>query len=108
MSGSPTTRSLSLLRERGYEVDISEKYNHHSRTHKDLFGFADIMGVKQGVTLAVQTTTSGNMSARIKKLAGNPLVDVCKAAGWKIEVHGWALKGPAGKRKTWKVRIVEI
>jgi len=99
---------MEYLRGLGYEVDITERYNHHSRQKNDLFGFADLIAIRPGVTLAVQTTTSSNMAARVKTVMSCKLAGLCKEAGWNIEVHGWALKGPQGKRKTWQVRIEEI
>lgn len=105
---SPMQRSLKNLRERGYEVAIVEHYHHYSRKTVDLFGFADILAVKDGKTLAVQTTTTGNLPARLKKMEENTVLPVCKCAGWKIEAHGWALRGPAGKRKVWTLKRVEV
>ena len=105
---SPMARSLENLRQRGYEVAIVEHYNHHVKRTFDLFGFADILGVKDGATIAVQTTTTGNLAARVTKIEGNTMFPVCKAAGWKIEAHGWALRGKAGERKLWTLKLVEL
>ena len=105
---SPMARSLENLRQRGYEVAIVEHYNHHSKKTYDLFGWADILGVKNGVTIGVQTTTTDNMAARVKKMGENIVLPVCKAAGWKIECHGWAKRGGRGERKLWALKLVEL
>ena len=56
---SPTTRSLAQLRERGYQVWVVEYWNAFSRKRVDLFGIFDILGVGNGETIAVQTTSRG-------------------------------------------------
>ena len=63
---SPTSRSLEVLREQGYTVEVVEKWNSFTKTKKDLFGFIDILAIKRDETLAVQATASG-VSARLKK-----------------------------------------
>ena len=65
---SPTQRSLQELRDRGYSAWVVEHYNSFTYQRKDLFGFIDILAIKKGETLAVQTTSRGNIQARIKRL----------------------------------------
>jgi hypothetical protein len=103
---SPMSRSLKHLRERGYKVEIVEYWNHFAKRRKDLFNFADILGVKEGSTIAAQTTTTGNLSARVKKIQENEFYPICKEAGWIIEAHGWALRGKQGERKQWTLKTV--
>jgi hypothetical protein len=86
---SPTVRSLDKLRKEGFIAEVVEKWNPHSRTRKDLFGFIDIVGVKQGSTLGIQATTKGNMSSRIKKITDSDNLKTVLEAGWTIEVWGW-------------------
>lgn len=88
-SKSPAARSLALLRDEGWMAEVVEKWNSHGKVRQDLFGFIDILAVKEGQTLGVQSTTSANFSARIKKVLGNPAFEILKKAGWIIEVHGW-------------------
>ena len=56
---TPTQRSLKYLREQGYTVAIVERWNAFAKIRQDLFGFIDLLAIKPGETLAVQTTASG-------------------------------------------------
>lgn len=106
MSGSPTQRSLELLRGRGYRVDIVERRIARGFVTKDLFGFIDILAIKGGEVLAVQTTTSAHLAARITKMESDELAGAMadvRALGWTIHAHGWA------KRKgRWQCREVDV
>jgi hypothetical protein len=62
----------------------------------------DILCIKEGKTVAVQTTSYGNMSARMNKIKGLDTYPLVKSAGWEIVVHGWK-KDKSGK---WMVREV--
>lgn len=86
---SPTQRSLAVLKERGYLCDVVEKWNPYARVRNDLFGFIDILAIKDGEVLGVQTTTSSNMAARITKIAEHENVGAVRSAGIRIHVHGW-------------------
>ena len=85
---TPTQRSLALLREEGYTVAIVEKWNPHVRIRQDLFGFIDLLAIRKGETLAVQTTSTG-VSSRIKKIMESDYLPKVRDAGWRIVVHGW-------------------
>ena len=85
---SPTELSLRHLRKRFALVAVTERWNPHARCRQDLFGCIDILAVGPG-TLAVQTTTGANLSARVKKLRASPAVPILEAAGWRITAHGW-------------------
>lgn len=86
---SPTQRSLALLRERGYVAEVVERWNPFARVRHDLFGFADIIAIKPGDRLLVQTTSGSNVAARIAKIGDNELAQVAREAGFGIHVHGW-------------------
>ena len=101
---SPTQRSLAVLREQGYTVAIVEHWNPFARIRQDLFGFIDLLALKGTETLAVQTTSASNMSARVKKIGEHELVGKVREAGWKIVVHGWR-KDSKGK---WVLREVDV
>lgn len=104
MASSPTSRSLAKLREEGYQVAIVEKWNPHARIRQDLFGFADLLAVGNGETVAVQTTSASNMAARIRKIAESDQVAECRKANWRILVHGWR-KDSKGK---WICRVEDV
>ncbi len=86
---SPMRKSLQYLRDLGYHVEIVEHYVSQAKIRRDLFGMFDILAVGGGQTIAVQTTTSGHVSERRKKILENPLHLVLKECGWVLEVHGW-------------------
>lgn len=101
---TPTQLSLRHLREDGWTAEVVEHWNPHARVRHDLFGFVDVIAVRRDETLAVQTTTAANVSARIRKIADHPNVGAVREAGWRIVCHGWAKR--AGR---WQlVREVDV
>ncbi len=100
---TPTARTKQFLERDGYHVSIVEKWNAFAKIRQDLFGFIDILALKPGVLLAIQVTSTGNMSSRIEKINQSPLRDWWVSTGCRLEVHGWSKKGPRGKRKTWQL-----
>lgn len=101
---TPTQRSLKLLRERGYHASVVEKWNMHAKIRQDLWGFVDILAIRDGEILGVQTTSGAHVAERIKKIAASPLIATVLSAGVKVVVHGWDKKGPRGKMKRWECR----
>lgn len=97
---SPTQRSLAYLRRQGYVAEVVEQNVPHARTKRDLFGFIDIIAVRDTDTVAVQTTDATNVAHRIVKIEASPHLDAVRAAGWKVVVHGWRPDG--------RLREVEI
>lgn len=102
MATSPTQRSLKMMRDQGYLCEVTERWNQWAKIRQDLFNFVDILCIKDGKTVAVQTTSYSNMSARIKKIKELDTYPIVRSAGWEIVVHGWK-KDKAGK---WMVREV--
>lgn len=86
---SPTQRSLKQLRDNGYRAAITEHWNPFAKIRQDLFGIIDIVAVKPGSTLGVQTTSYSNMSARVKKMLAAEAYQDLKDAGWRLICHGW-------------------
>lgn len=106
--GSPTSRSMALLEERGYLPDIVERRITRTLT-KDWRGIADIIAVKPGERpIAVQTTTAANMAARIHKIAESPDLATVLAGGVRVIVHGWRRSGRKATKGLWLVREVEL
>jgi hypothetical protein len=102
---SPTQRSLKKLRDAGWTVAVVERWNPYARVRQDLFGFADLLAFKGDVTLAVQTTSGANCAKRLAKILACPSAGFWLASTTrKIVIHGWAKRGPRGKRKTWDCR----
>ena len=101
---TPTQRSLAKLREDGYLAAVVEKWNPHARIRQDLFGILDLVAIRDGETLGVQTTSASNVAARIRKITESETIAVIRSAGWGIQVHGWK----KGKNGRWICRIVDI
>ena len=103
---SPTQRSIALLKERGYVTAIVEKFVRFPPPgHRvDLWGFVDLLAIRSGEILAVQTTSGANVSARLNKISYSPLIATVLSAGVRVVVHGWSKKGPRGKAKKWECR----
>jgi len=109
---SPTSRSLKYLRDNGYTCQTVEKFIVWTKRRLDLFGCIDIVAIKEGVTgvLGVQATTDtgGQMSKHYKKAIKIPELKIWLLAGNRFILQCWALKGKAGKRKTYQLREKEI
>ena len=100
---SPTQRSLAYLREQGYRCWIVERYCHYSKRRIDLWNCIDILAIGNGETIGVQTTSRGNVAARVKKIEENEYYPELIKSGWKIHCHGW------GRLKSgWTLKLVEL
>lgn len=109
MKTSPTQRSLRLLRERGYLVAVVERWNQYAMIRQDLWGFGDLLAVKDNEVLIVQTTSGANVAARLDKIATNDAAQMWRSgANRRVVVHGWRKVGGVGKRKLWECREVEV
>ena len=104
MATSPTQLSLKKLRADGYLVAITERWNAFAKIRQDMFGFIDLLAIKEGEILAVQTTSASNMSARVKKIADHENVGAVRKAGWFIHVHGWH----QDEKRKWHCKVKDI
>jgi hypothetical protein len=106
---SPTSRTLAKLKELGFTAGIVEKWNMHARIRQDLFGFCDIVAVREGVGVVfIQACAGASHSARkTKMLSESRMWDVLKAGG-KVELWSWAKRGGRGKRKLVELRRESI
>jgi carbonic anhydrase len=100
---SPTSRTLADLRADGWTAEVVEHWNPHARVRQDLWGFVDILAVRNGETLGVQATSDANVAARVRKIAEHPNIGAVRDAGWRLEVWGWKKKG-----RLWGVRKVDV
>jgi hypothetical protein len=103
MAKSPTQLSLEKLKEEGYTAQVVERWNAFARVRVDLFGFVDIIGLKDGETLAVQATSYTNISARVKKITEHENLAAVRKAGWRLEIWGWRKVN-----NRWTVKVVDI
>jgi len=65
-------------------VAVVEKWNPHARIRQDLFGILDLVAIKEGETLGVQTTTLGNVSSRLDKITQSEATPILREANWRI------------------------
>ena len=87
---TPTQLTLRKLRADGYTAEVVEHWNSHARIRNDLFGFVDVLALRGDETLAIQATSAGNVSARVRKIADSPHIGAVREAGWTVRVWGWA------------------
>jgi len=99
----PVERSLRWYRKEGFFAFSVSRWVPQARRTIDFAGFADIIAFcpRRAVIVACQATTTAHQATRATKILG-----LSSAAGWwksggDIVVHGWAKKGPRGKRKVW-------
>ena len=97
MAISPTQRSLKHLRDQGYTVAVTEKWNPHARVRQDLFGFVDLLAIRDSETLAIKTTSGSNLSARRVKVIEHENLPILFSAGWQVVLHGWLRKNSENK-----------
>lgn len=109
---SPTQLSREHLEADGYHVEVVEQ---NIRTGKcvfkrDLWGWGDLLAIRRGEVLAVQTTSDANLSARVRKIEDSPLLPRVREAGIRIVVHGWkAMPAKVGaKAGEWRLREVDL
>ena len=70
---------------------------------RDLFGIIDILALRGEIILGVQTTSSSNVSSRVKKIADSEFLPAIRKAGIMLHVHGWS------KRKAgWTMRVIDV
>ena len=101
---SPTQRSLKYLREAGYHVEVVEKTIPRTFIKKDLFGFADLLAIRDDEILLVQVTSGSNVSARVRKIADSEHIDKVRKAGFTVCVHGWRRNAA----KKYVLRVVDL
>jgi hypothetical protein len=101
---TPTQRTLSDMRKRGYDAYVVERWDSFTRTRRDLFGFVDVLCLGESEVVAVQTTSWANVPARIRKIADHENVGAVRKAGIRILVHGWR----KGKNGRWEKREVDV
>lgn len=110
---SPTSLSLEVLRDRGFEPWIVEQTIRAGRLvfKRDLFNAWDLIGVgktpeTRGQLVLVQTTDATNVSKRLDKIAENAFVPLLREAGIRLLVHGWAK--PTKTIRTWRLREEDV
>ena len=103
MATSPTQRTLAVLRADGWLPAIVEKWNPHARIRQDLYGFIDLLAIRDGETLAIQCCAGSSAAARVAKITDHENLAAVRKAGWRVEVWAWR-KLKSG----WSPRIVDL
>lgn len=110
MNASTTKLSLDHLRGLGYVVDVVERWvpapAGGRQVRRDLFGILDLVALRGGETLGVQTTTYGELSRRARKIAESEHVGALREAGWRLVVHGW--HQPGGPRTRYRLEELDV
>ena len=87
----PVTRTLEYLRDRGWAAGRVDRQA--GRVSFDYLGVADVLGIgPEGALLAVQCTSASNVSARVKKLESDDLLESMAAlrrGNIAVQVWGW-------------------
>lgn len=99
---SPTQLSLRNMRANGYICAITEHWNPFARIRQDLFGFIDVLCIRENEIVGVQTTSYSNISARVNKIADHENIGHVRKAGIRVLVHGWHKVG-----NRWTLREVD-
>jgi len=89
---SPTQNSLKWMRKMGYLSAVVERWNPVIKVRHDLFGIIDIIGVGNGRTIAVQSTSSSNLASRITKIQESDNIGALVDNGWIVIAQGWRKK----------------
>jgi len=108
---TPTQRTLAKLKALEYRAGIVERFIAPRKIRIDLFNIIDIVAIKPGEILGVQSTGS-DFSGHWNKLTiekAQESLDWIRAGG-KLELWGWRkLKAKrGGKRMIWQPRIERI
>lgn len=100
---SPLQRTLKFLRDDGFIVGITEKFNPHVKIRQDFCGFADCIAFKVGEpVLAVNAMLLRNRNVH-DRFDENDALKTWVDAGHRFEMHQWHIVGARGKRKTWEL-----
>lgn len=104
---SPTQRSLSLARSRGYTVGVVERWLPGVNIRYDYLGIIDLIAVKPGEILGIQSCGEAN-AAHLKKLRSEKCLDMADRwleAGGRFVV--WAWKRRRKNHRVARVKLVE-
>lgn len=101
---SPTQRSLEHMREQGFRCQVVEHWVPHVNIRRDLFGFIDVLCIKDGQVVAIQACSGTDVSKRVLKIVESEAQPDVVKCGWRIVVHGWRKNA----KNRWVLREVEL
>lgn len=112
---SPTQRTLRLLREQGYRTALVERWvprpDLPGGGHKlDLFGCFDLLAIRPGEIIAVQSTGTDHAGHRRKLIERREAVLAWLEAGGRAQLISWRLLlvKRGGKARRYQPRVEEI
>jgi hypothetical protein len=95
-------------------VDIVERsivFGGRMRGRHDMFNVFDLVAIAPEAIIGIQTTSTSNLSSRVKKLT-QEYPHICRAwleAGGLVEVWGWKKMAKRGKDgRWWQLTVREI
>lgn len=86
---TPMSLTMEKLKADGYAPFKTEHWNSFARIRQDLFGFCDVLALRKNEVVAIQCTSWGNTSSRVKKIADHENIAVVRDAGIRVLVWGW-------------------
>jgi hypothetical protein len=106
--GKFTQRTLKYLRDEDYTTAFVEKYVHQVKKKFDMFGIIDIVAIKPGETVGVQSCGPDFTSHDRTILEHENSLKWLEADN-RLMLIGWnkVLKVRGGKARIWKIRIKE-
>ena len=107
---NPTERTLKRLRDHGYQVAVVERWNMHARIRQDLFGWCDIVAIREDLpgVLGIQACRASHSLNRFSKIIQVPALRVWLKSGNRAEVWGWAKGERCWKVKRRNVRLEDL
>ncbi len=112
---SPTARTLNFWRKHGWPIGVVERWvsipNYPGGGKRyDLFGFIDLVGIRDGQIVGIQATSTANRAARVAKIKMEcwPEAKAWLAAGGLIEVWGWRKYKQAENGRWWRHSVLEV
>ena len=106
---SPVQRTLRILRQRGFLVDIVERFSPYAGKYGkriDTFHFIDLLCIAENKIIAIQSCGS-DFRKHDKKIIENEYAVEWLKAGGAIELWGWrkVVKHRGLKQKVWSPRV---
>ena len=89
-------RARTELQCEGWLVAKVEHYNSFTKRMNDLWGFGDLIALKDERTLLIQVTSVSNMSSRRKKINESEHKQQIMKCNWEILLIGYK-KGKNGR-----------
>lgn len=105
---SPTQLSLREMRERGYRCQVVEFFHYYAKKRIDLFQIIDILCIRSGETVGVQTTAASCHAAHRTKILGSETVRPWLDAGNRLLLQSWRKKENRWVMREEEFRLDEI